>query len=87
MFYHVFMVMLIFYKLFSIGGWSNKRRSRLDQLIAWCGGDKFDGCLIFDECHKAKHFVPVRVFMFAACFTTPGPYGINDMLPNIILLY
>lgn len=25
----------------------------------WCGGDKFDGCLIFDECHKAKNFVPV----------------------------
>ncbi|XP_031566399.1 protein FORGETTER 1-like [Actinia tenebrosa] len=24
----------------------------------WCGGEAFDGCLIFDECHKAKHFIP-----------------------------
>ena len=35
------------------------RQSRLQQLIDWCGGEKFNGCLIFDECHKAKHFVPV----------------------------
>lgn len=28
--------------------------SRLDQLMNWCGDD-FDGCLIFDECHKAKN--------------------------------
>ncbi|XP_071502207.1 uncharacterized protein [Diadema antillarum] len=34
------------------------RQSRLQQLIDWCGGDRFDGCLIFDECHKAKHFIP-----------------------------
>ena len=33
------------------------KTSRLDQLIKWCGKD-FDGCLIFDECHKAKHFIP-----------------------------
>ena len=37
------------------------RQSRLQQLIDWCGGEHFDGCLIFDECHKAKHFVPVSV--------------------------
>ena len=35
------------------------RQSRLQQLTQWCGGDQFDGCLVFDECHKAKHFVPV----------------------------
>lgn len=35
------------------------RQSRLQQLIDWCGGEHFSGCLIFDECHKAKHFVPV----------------------------
>ncbi|XP_019644077.1 PREDICTED: protein FORGETTER 1-like [Branchiostoma belcheri] len=39
-------------------GASTSRQSRLDQLINWCGGQDFDGCLIFDECHKAKHFVP-----------------------------
>lgn len=37
------------------------RQSRLQQLIDWCGGEQFNGCLIFDECHKAKHFVPVTV--------------------------
>ena len=37
----------------------SNRQSRLQQLIDWCGGEHFSGCLIFDECHKAKHFVPV----------------------------
>ena len=35
------------------------KQTRLQQLVNWCGGDTFDGCLIFDECHKAKNFVPV----------------------------
>ena len=38
-----------------IGGQS---RSRLQQLVSWCGGETFDGCLVFDECHKAKNFNP-----------------------------
>ncbi|EOD07809.1 hypothetical protein EMIHUDRAFT_249392 [Emiliania huxleyi CCMP1516] len=25
-------------------------------LVAWCGGPAFDGCLLFDECHKAKNW-------------------------------
>lgn len=33
------------------------KKSRLDQLVKWCG-EGFDGCIIFDECHKAKHFIP-----------------------------
>ena len=49
-------------------------RSRLEQLIAWCesvgNGDfpdgdikrkprgEFDGCIVFDEAHKAKNLVP-----------------------------
>lgn len=33
--------------------------SRLDQIVAWCGGaEAFDGVLVFDECHRAKHFTP-----------------------------
>ena len=31
--------------------------SRLNQIVAWCGGAAFDGCLVFDEAHKAKNFV------------------------------
>jgi hypothetical protein len=29
----------------------------LDQIVKWCGED-FDGCIIFDECHRAKNCVP-----------------------------
>ncbi|EFH65499.1 EMB1135 [Arabidopsis lyrata subsp. lyrata] len=36
---------------------SEKGRSRLQQLVQWCGPE-FDGLLIFDECHKAKNLVP-----------------------------
>ena len=32
------------------------RGSRLDQLVEWCGPN-FAGCLLFDECHKAKNLV------------------------------
>ncbi|CAG9791173.1 unnamed protein product, partial [Diatraea saccharalis] len=36
----------------------NKYRTRLKQLLQWCGED-FDGCIVFDECHKAKNLCPV----------------------------
>ncbi|KAI4333252.1 hypothetical protein L6164_018085 [Bauhinia variegata] len=36
---------------------SEKGRSRLQQLVQWCGPG-FDGLVIFDECHKAKNLVP-----------------------------
>ncbi|KAJ6312054.1 hypothetical protein OIU77_013744 [Salix suchowensis] len=36
---------------------SEKGRSRLQQLVQWCGPE-FDGLLIFDECHKAKNLIP-----------------------------
>ncbi|KAK1374202.1 Protein strawberry notch like [Heracleum sosnowskyi] len=32
-------------------------RSRLKQLVQWCGKD-YDGLIVFDECHKAKNLVP-----------------------------
>jgi hypothetical protein len=36
---------------------SEKGRSRLQQLVQWCGPE-FDGLIVFDECHKAKNLVP-----------------------------
>lgn len=36
---------------------SEKGRSRLQQLVQWCGSD-YDGLLVFDECHKAKNLIP-----------------------------
>ncbi|KAK6149572.1 hypothetical protein DH2020_017097 [Rehmannia glutinosa] len=35
---------------------SEKGRSRLNQLVQWCG--QSDGLIVFDECHKAKNLVP-----------------------------
>lgn len=35
-----------------------KGKGRLQQVVDWCGGPAFDGCIVFDECHKAKNFVP-----------------------------
>ena len=26
--------------------------------MAWLGGAAFNGCLLFDECHRAKNLVP-----------------------------
>ncbi|XP_058722835.1 protein FORGETTER 1-like [Vicia villosa] len=36
---------------------SDRGRTRLQQLVQWCGPG-FDGLIIFDECHKAKNLVP-----------------------------
>ncbi|XP_057486376.1 protein FORGETTER 1-like isoform X4 [Actinidia eriantha] len=36
---------------------SEKGRSRLQQIVQWCGPE-YDGLLVFDECHKAKNLVP-----------------------------
>lgn len=36
---------------------SGKYRTRLKQLLQWCGED-FDGVIIFDECHRAKNLIP-----------------------------
>lgn len=36
---------------------SGKYKTRLKQLLKWCGKD-FDGVIIFDECHKAKNLCP-----------------------------
>ena len=33
---------------------STGNQTRLKQLVDWCGGDQFDGLVMFDECHKAK---------------------------------
>uniref|UniRef100_A0A2K6LC24 Protein strawberry notch homolog 1 n=1 Tax=Rhinopithecus bieti TaxID=61621 RepID=A0A2K6LC24_RHIBE len=41
--------------IFQSGG---KYKTRLKQLLHWCGDD-FDGVIVFDECHKAKNLCPV----------------------------
>jgi hypothetical protein len=36
---------------------AGKYKTRLKQLIGWCGDD-FDGLIVFDECHRAKNLFP-----------------------------
>jgi hypothetical protein len=40
--------------LINNGGTTNHSRTRLEQIMEWTDGEEFDGCLVFDECHKAK---------------------------------
>lgn len=35
---------------------AGKLNTRLNQLVDWCGED-FDGVIVLDECHKAKHLI------------------------------
>ncbi|CAA6668669.1 unnamed protein product [Spirodela intermedia] len=48
---------VIFLTYSSLIASSDKGRSRLQQLLQWCGSE-YDGLLIFDECHKAKNLIP-----------------------------
>mmetsp|Transcript_37967 Transcript_37967/g.61745 ORF Transcript_37967/g.61745 Transcript_37967/m.61745 type:complete len:1109 (+) Transcript_37967:282-3608(+) len=35
---------------------SKGKIARYQQIVDWVGGKDFEGCLVFDECHKAKNF-------------------------------
>ena len=53
---------------------SAKSGSRLDQIVAWCGGaDAFEGVLVFDECHRAKHLcVPRLLWLLTRSVLSPA---------------
>eukprot|EP00887_Chlorella_sp_A99_P005244 scaffold1.g5244.t1 len=51
---------VIFLTYSSLIASSDGGRSRLKQLLEWCGSG-FDGLIIFDESHKAKNLVGLRV--------------------------
>mmetsp|Transcript_34732 Transcript_34732/g.107439 ORF Transcript_34732/g.107439 Transcript_34732/m.107439 type:complete len:553 (-) Transcript_34732:1352-3010(-) len=44
------------YSLLVSGG--KEKKHRLNQLVKWCGGESFQGCIMFDEAHKAKNLYP-----------------------------
>lgn len=61
-----------------------KYRTRLKQLLQWCGED-FDGVIVFDECHRAKNLVPTGS-------TKPTKTGITvlelqNKLPKARIIY
>tara|TARA_B110000858_G_scaffold8484_1_gene9064 strand:+ start:870 stop:4238 length:3369 start_codon:yes stop_codon:yes gene_type:complete len=41
-----------------ISGQQRTGKTRLAQAIEWLGGDKAEGCILFDESHKAKNLAP-----------------------------
>ena len=58
----------------------HSKKSRLKQLIDWCGGETFDGCLVFDECHKAKNFIPVSSCMYKSTGFMALNYTMSDAI-------
>ncbi|XP_062012152.1 protein FORGETTER 1 [Rosa rugosa] len=48
---------VIFLTYSSLIASSEKGRSRMQQLVQWCGSG-YDGLIVFDECHKAKNLIP-----------------------------
>ncbi|KAI9116321.1 hypothetical protein K1719_012488 [Acacia pycnantha] len=63
---------------------SEKGRSRLQQLVQWCGPG-FDGLVIFDECHKAKNLVPESGSQPTR--TGEAVVDIQDRLPEARVVY
>ena len=64
---------------------ASSRQSRLQQLVDWCGGTNFEGCLVFDECHKAKNFVPEKET--ASTKVALAVANIQRMLPKARVIY
>lgn len=77
-------VMFLSYTLLSSE--SNKNdSSRLEQLIQWCTED-FDGCLIFDECHKAKNATN-QIGATKATKAALAVISLQDRLPKARVVY
>ncbi|RHY10582.1 hypothetical protein DYB25_004159 [Aphanomyces astaci] len=67
--------------------YSHPTKSRLLQIVAWCGGADFDGCILFDECHKAKHGELSDKNATASSKVALAVQKIQVMLPNARVVY
>ncbi|XP_072081067.1 protein FORGETTER 1 [Arachis hypogaea] len=65
---------------------SDKGQSRLKQLVQWCG-PKFDGLIIFDECHKAKNLMPEAKGGMQPTQTGKAVLDIQAQLPEARVVY
>ncbi|KAG6605360.1 Protein FORGETTER 1, partial [Cucurbita argyrosperma subsp. sororia] len=63
---------------------SERGRSRLQQLVQWCGTG-FDGLIVFDECHKAKNLVPEAGSQPTR--TGEAVLELQDRLPEARIIY
>jgi hypothetical protein len=69
--------------LISGSGKTKKKMTRFDQLVEWCGGAEFDGCLFFDECHRAKNFHTGK----QSTRTGTAVYNLQEALPKARIIY
>lgn len=58
--------------------------TRMAQIVDWCGPD-FDGCIVFDECHKAKNLIPAN--SLNATQTGKAVVDLQFALPNARVVY
>ncbi|CAM9618424.1 unnamed protein product [Scytosiphon promiscuus] len=63
----------------------SSKKSRLEQLADWCGGEDFEGCLVFDEAHKAKNFNSSKEELSTK--VSQAVIKIQDMLPKARVVY
>lgn len=59
--------------------------TRLQQLIDWVGGENFHGCILFDECHKAKNLQPTGGLKPTKCGLAVEE--LQKKLPNARIVY
>lgn len=63
---------------------NGKFNTRMAQLVDWCGKD-FDGCIVFDECHKAKNLIPAN--SLTPTKTGQAVVELQFLLPNARVVY
>lgn len=64
-----------------------RKESRLQQLVAWCGGEEFEGLLIFDESHRAKNYKGEGAKEEASSLTGRAVVKIQEMMPRARVVY
>ena len=63
-----------------------RKESRLEQLVAWCGGEAYEGVLIFDESHRAKNYKPDGK-QEASSLTGRAVVKLQEMMPKARVVY
>jgi len=65
---------------------SSGRKTRLKQLLCWMNNENFDGCLIFDECHKAKN-LNLDESKSGGTKSAKAVFSIQSSCPNARVVY
>lgn len=63
---------------------SGKYNTKMAQIVDWCGPD-FDGCVVLDECHKAKNLIQAN--KLKPTQTGKAVVDLQFLLPNARVIY